>query len=96
MVIPHMVRSCFVNIDAACRAAPAVDADAGADVWYADANAGFGDALGGGLCWKTGIDAVAMDSLDRTRSRGYVVQTEVIPAKAPLINRVGVSSCLPP
>lgn len=73
MVIPHMVRSCFVNIDAACRAALAVDADAGADVWYADANAGFGDALGGGLCWKTGIDAVAMDSLDRTRSRGYVV-----------------------
>jgi len=44
----------------------------------------------------TDILAVAMDKRERTRSKGYVVQTEVMPANAPLINRVGVSSCLDP
>lgn len=44
----------------------------------------------------TGIDAVAIDNLDRTRSSGYVVQTEVIPAKAPAASRVGVSNVLFP
>jgi len=40
--------------------------------------------------------AVAMDNRERTRSSGYVVQTEVMPARAPLANLVGVSSCFVP
>lgn len=98
IVIPHTVRSCFENIVVVCRTALAVAAaDAGADVWYADDNVGFGEGVDCIFCfWKTGIEAVAIDNLDRTRSRGYVVQTDVIPANAPLISRVGVSSCLPP
>lgn len=42
------------------------------------------------------MDAVAIDNRERTRSSGYVVQTEVTPARAPLANRVGVSSCFFP
>jgi len=42
------------------------------------------------------IDAVAIDNRERTRSKGYVVQTEVMPASAPLANRVGVSNCFFP
>jgi len=42
------------------------------------------------------IEAVAIDNLERNRSNGYVVQTEVMPARAPLANRVGVSNCFFP
>lgn len=42
------------------------------------------------------MDAVAIDNRERTRSSGYVVQTEVMPARAPLASRVGVSNCFFP
>lgn len=68
-VIPHTVRSFFVNTSRAL----AVAAEA---VWYADVRlgraAGAVVAVDDDAEWS-GIDAVAMDSLDRTRSRGYVV-----------------------
>jgi hypothetical protein len=42
-------------------------------VWYPDTSEGCCvGAVDGALCC-TGIDAVAIDSLDLTRSRGYVV-----------------------
>lgn len=53
------------------------------------ATTGTGSGTAGG---GTRIDALAMDRRDRTRSSGYVVVTEVIPAKAPASRRVGVSS----
>jgi hypothetical protein len=93
-----------------------------ADVWSAEASLNCEDVdvpadEGGGVdvAELFIIDAVAMDSRERTRSSGYVVpaknkimlkkspgraacqmgdeQTEVMPARAPLANRVGVSSC---
>lgn len=44
----------------------------------------------------SGIDAVAIESRERTRSRGYVAHTEVTPASAPAMSRVGVSSGVAP
>ena len=41
-------------------------------------------------------EAVAIERLERMRSRGYVLHTLVIPANAPAVNRVGVSSVLDP
>lgn len=38
------------------------------------------------------MEAVAIDNLDRTRSRGYVEHTEVMPANAPAASRFGVSN----
>jgi len=79
-----------------------------ADVWSAEASLNCEDVdvpedEGGGVddedvaeLLVAIIDAVAMDSRERIRSSGYVVQTEVMPARAPLANRVGVSSCLFP
>jgi len=74
-----------------------------ADVWSAEASLNFDAPAdeGGGVddvaeLLVAMIDAVAMDSRERTRSNGYVVQTEVMPARAPLANRVGVSSCFFP
>lgn len=80
-----------------------------ADVWSAEASLNCEDVdvpaddEGGGVddegvaeLLVAIIDAVAMDSRERTRSSGYVVQTEVMPARAPLANRVGVSSCFFP
>jgi len=46
--------------------------------------------------FATSMEAVAIDNRERTRSSGYVVQTEVMPAKAPLASRVGVSNCFFP
>jgi len=46
--------------------------------------------------FATIMDAVAIDNRERTRSSGYVVQTEVMPARAPLASRVGVSNCFFP
>jgi len=72
------------------------------DVWYPDANAcvtdetpedGLGSCLSGNI---VGRDAVAIDRRERTRSNGYVVQTEVIPASAPLASLVVVSRSLVP
>lgn len=68
---------------------------------YADDNAGFKGALAAVLDDDVdGVvmanDAVAMDSRDRTRSKGYVVQTDVIPARAPLASRLGVSNSFVP
>lgn len=40
-------------------------------VWYPDANAGFNDTEDVAAIWM-GIEAVAMDNRDRTKSRGYV------------------------
>lgn len=70
-----MVNSALVKVVATARAAEgAADADADDDVWYADARAGFAaDFVGGGLGLDTGIDAVAIDNRERTRSSGYVV-----------------------
>jgi len=83
------------------------DGEGRADVWSAEASLNFeddGPADGGeGVDDDAGADAfaaimeaVAMDNLERSRSNGYVVQTEVTPARAPLANRVGVSNCLFP
>lgn len=68
------------------------------EVWYADERTRFtgetSDIFGG----MAGVDkeAVAIERRDRTRSKGYVEQTEVIPASAPLASRLGVSSSLDP
>jgi hypothetical protein len=82
----------------------------------ADEGGGVDEGAGADVAELFIIDAVAMDSRERTRSSGYVVpaknkimfkknrqaaqhvkwddeQTEVTPARAPLANRVGVSSC---
>jgi len=71
-----------------------------ADVWSAEASLNFDVPADEGAdvaeLLVVMIDAVAMDSRERTRSNGYVVQTEVMPARAPLANRVGVSSCFFP
>ena len=91
-----------------------------ADVWSAEASLNFDvpedESADVAELLVAMIDAVAMDSRERTRSNGYVVpaqkivkkdrqvakhnrkdeQTEVMPASAPLANRVGVSSCFFP
>lgn len=61
-----------LGVQAACLV---VWSDVGAEaeaVWYPETSEGCVGTVDGVLCC-TGIDAVAMDSLDRTRSRGYVV-----------------------
>jgi len=80
-----------------------VDEDEGADVWKAEERAAFTaeavEVTGGvAVLGKTarGMDAVAMERRERTRSSGYVVQTDVMPAKAPLASRFGVSSSFDP
>ena len=42
-------------------------------VWYPDASEGCCVGTVDGVLCCTGIDAVAIDNLDRTRSKGYVV-----------------------
>ena len=49
------------------------DDDGAEAVWYPDASEGCCAEIVDGVLCCTGIDAVAIDSLDRTRSRGYVV-----------------------
>ncbi len=69
MVIPHIVKSCGLNTEeAALRAAAEADADA---VWYPDASVGctaLGEDDAGDACM--GMEAVAIDSRERTRSNG--------------------------
>jgi len=69
-----------------------------AALWNAEDKEGCAEdgIEGGGDGVDTMMEAVAIDSLDRTRSRGYVVQTLVTPAKAPAANRVSVSSSRAP
>lgn len=77
-----------------------------ADVWSAEASlsceeedvAAAVEGVDADVCelFEESMDAVAIDNRERTRSNGYVVQTEVMPASAPLVNRVGVSNCLFP
>lgn len=77
-----------------------------ADVWSAEASLNCEEedvaaAVGSAdadVCelFVESMDDVAIDNRERTRSNGYVVQTEVMPASAPLANRVGVSNCLFP
>ena len=69
-VIPHMVKSALANACATGRTAALVE-----EVWYEDASAGCAAIDdGAGACDDcTGMEAVAIDSRDRTRSRGYVV-----------------------
>jgi len=69
---------------------------AAAAVWYEEADpapdiAGVMDGVDALLTAKVN-DADAMLSRDRTRSRGYVVHTDVTPARAPATRRVGVSN----
>lgn len=68
------------------------------EVWYADVRVCFiEEGKEASLaCIAVGIDAVAIERRERTRSRGYVVQTDVIPANAPLASRFGVSSSFDP
>lgn len=71
-VIPHTVRS--FGVQAACLVVGSdVDDEEAEAVWYADASEGCCVETVDGVLCCTGIDAVAMDNLDRTRSRGYVV-----------------------
>jgi len=72
-----------------------------AEVWSAEASFGcededIGADVDAAVLFEASIDAVAIDNRERTKSNGYVVQTEVMPASAPLVNRVGVSNCLFP
>jgi len=69
------------------------------DVWYAEESVCLtvvppeeGACSFGGLC----MNAVAIDRRERTRSNGYVEQTEVTPANAPLASLLGVSNSLVP
>ena len=63
-----------LGVQAACLVVRASVDDGGAEaVWYPDAREGCCvDTVDVVLCC-TGIDAVAIDNLDLTRSRGYVV-----------------------
>lgn len=70
--MPHTVRSRAEKKGVAAGRGTDVEA-----VWYAEARAGWAvleDATG--LC--SGIEAVAIDSRERTRSKGYVLPTDVI------------------
>jgi len=81
--MPHMVSS---------------EGEGRADVWSAEVSLSWEeeDVVADAELFVESMDAVAIDNRERTRSKGYVVQTEVMPASAPLANRVGVSSCFFP
>jgi hypothetical protein len=64
-----------------------------AAVWYAAIPEGAAALAIVGL--DVDMVAVASERRERTRSKGYVVVTEAMPARAPAIRRVGVSNCLP-
>lgn len=71
-VIPHIVRS--LGVQAACFVVRASVADDGAEaVWYPDDSEGCCVETVDGVLCCTGIDAVAIDNRDLTRSKGYVV-----------------------
>lgn len=92
--MPHIVSSALVYGEVLATVDEAV--------WYADDRAVFSgivlDTVALGLLGAAlrFTDAVAIDNRERTRSKGYVEQTEVIPARAPLANLLGVSSSLDP
>lgn len=66
-VIPHTVRSCGEKKGVAVGRGAEVEA-----VWYAEARAGWaGLDDTAGVC--SGIEAVAIDNRERTRSNGYVL-----------------------
>ena len=79
-VMPPIVRSALVYAGTVPLAAEAARFEATAEeVWYAEASACFvcwngivGETLGVGAGEVREIDAVAIDSRDRTRSKGYV------------------------
>jgi hypothetical protein len=66
-----MVRS--LGVQAACLVVWSDFDEAAEAVWYPDASEGCCVETVDGVVCCTGIDAVAIDSLDRTRSKGYVV-----------------------
>ena len=70
-VIPFTVRS--LGVHAVCLVVWSDVDDEAEAVWYPDTSEGcWVETVDGVLCC-TGIEAVAIESLDRTRSRGYVV-----------------------
>lgn len=81
-VMPPIVRSALVYADAVPLEAEVARFEATTEeVWYAEASACFvcwngigvvGETLGVGATEVREIDAVAIDSRDRTRSNGYV------------------------
>jgi len=107
-VMPPIVRSALVYAGEAVLQLDEAKFEATAEeVWYAEASACFVCWKGIGVISAVEgldvdaaevreIDAVAIDSRDRTRSNGYVEQTEVMPANAPLANRFGVSNSFEP